>query len=142
MIGIEEGVVQGWIAKGYIPTYSVGKYEWDSCSDNLSGTANAVKSFYNYPKKVFKWYKSAEVHNKQSFKLPLWVFVPLLGVLNRDEMSDAEEGACAQSVAALISFHKKSPPKRALFSMCYLFDCLDLCVGDFQPFFDSFYTLG
>lgn len=26
MIGIEEGVVQGWIAKGYIPTYSVGKY--------------------------------------------------------------------------------------------------------------------
>lgn len=56
-------------------------YEWDSCSDNLSGTANAVKSFYNYPKKVFKWYKSAEVHNKQSFKLPLWVFVPLFGVV-------------------------------------------------------------
>lgn len=26
MIGIEEGVVQGWISKGYIPTYSVGKY--------------------------------------------------------------------------------------------------------------------
>ena len=26
MIGIDEGVVQGWIAKGYIPTYSVGKY--------------------------------------------------------------------------------------------------------------------
>jgi len=26
MIGVPEGVVQGWIAKGYIPTYSVGKY--------------------------------------------------------------------------------------------------------------------
>ena len=26
MIGIEEGVVRGWIGKGYIPTYSVGKY--------------------------------------------------------------------------------------------------------------------
>lgn len=24
--GFPEGVVQGWIAKGYIPTYSVGKY--------------------------------------------------------------------------------------------------------------------
>ena len=26
MIGIEEGVVRGWIGKGYIPTYSIGKY--------------------------------------------------------------------------------------------------------------------
>lgn len=26
MIGIDEGVVQGWISKGYIPTYTVGKY--------------------------------------------------------------------------------------------------------------------
>lgn len=26
MIGVSEGVVQGWIAKGYIPTYTVGKY--------------------------------------------------------------------------------------------------------------------
>jgi len=26
MIGIEEGVVQGWIGRGYIPTYSIGKY--------------------------------------------------------------------------------------------------------------------
>ena len=28
LIGIEEGVVQGWISKGYIPTYSVGKYQF------------------------------------------------------------------------------------------------------------------
>lgn len=26
MIGIPEGVVEGWMAKGYIPTYSIGKY--------------------------------------------------------------------------------------------------------------------
>lgn len=26
LTGYPEGVVQGWIAKGYIPTYSVGKY--------------------------------------------------------------------------------------------------------------------
>ena len=26
LTGFPEGVVQGWIAKGYIPTYSVGKY--------------------------------------------------------------------------------------------------------------------
>lgn len=26
MTGFPEGVVQGWIAKGYIPTMSIGKY--------------------------------------------------------------------------------------------------------------------
>lgn len=26
MIGVSDGVVQGWITKGYIPTYTVGKY--------------------------------------------------------------------------------------------------------------------
>lgn len=26
MTGIPEGVIQGWISRGYIPTYSVGKY--------------------------------------------------------------------------------------------------------------------
>ncbi len=24
--GIEEGVLRGWISKGYVPTYSIGKY--------------------------------------------------------------------------------------------------------------------
>lgn len=24
--GISEGVLRGWLAKGYIPTYSIGKY--------------------------------------------------------------------------------------------------------------------
>lgn len=26
LTGVPEGVVQGWIAKGYLPTYSIGKY--------------------------------------------------------------------------------------------------------------------
>lgn len=26
LIGIDEGIVQGWVARGYIPTYSIGKY--------------------------------------------------------------------------------------------------------------------
>jgi len=26
MVGVSEGIVQGWISKGYVPTYSVGKY--------------------------------------------------------------------------------------------------------------------
>lgn len=26
MIGFPEGVVRGWIGKGYLPTYTIGKY--------------------------------------------------------------------------------------------------------------------
>lgn len=26
LVGVPEGVVRGWISRGYIPTYSVGKY--------------------------------------------------------------------------------------------------------------------
>lgn len=26
LTGVPEGVVQGWIQKGYLPTYSIGKY--------------------------------------------------------------------------------------------------------------------
>lgn len=56
-------------------------YEWDACSDSLSGLANAVTSHWSYPKKVFKWYKSAEIHTKQSFKLPKWLLILPLGVV-------------------------------------------------------------
>ena len=41
---------------------------------------SAVISFWPNPKKFYKWYKSAEVHTKQSFKLPLWLFIPLIGI--------------------------------------------------------------
>lgn len=56
-------------------------YEWDACSDSLSGMNNAVKSNWTYPTEVFKWYKSAEIHNKQRFKLPLWLGILPLGVV-------------------------------------------------------------
>lgn len=56
-------------------------YEWDACSDSLSGMNNSVKSFFNFPKSVYACYKSAEIHTKQSFKLPLWLFIPLIAVV-------------------------------------------------------------
>lgn len=55
-------------------------YEWDACSDSLSGTNNAVKSYFSYPKSVFKYYKSAEIHTKQKFRLPVWLLIPFIGV--------------------------------------------------------------
>lgn len=56
-------------------------YEWDACSDNLQGTANAVTSYFSFPKKAFEYYKSAEIHTKQSFKLPKWLMIPVIGVV-------------------------------------------------------------
>lgn len=56
-------------------------YEWDACSDSLSGMNNAVKSNWAYPTEVFSWYKSAEIHTKQKFKLPLWLGILPLGVI-------------------------------------------------------------
>lgn len=55
-------------------------YEWDACSDSLAGLANAVGGMYPFPKKAFEWYKSAEVHTKQSFKLPKWLLIPVIGI--------------------------------------------------------------
>lgn len=56
-------------------------YEWDACSDSLSGMNNAVKSHWSYPSHAFKWYKSAEIHTKQKFKIPLWFAIFPLGVI-------------------------------------------------------------
>lgn len=56
-------------------------YEWDACSDSLSGMNNAVTSHWSYPKKVFDWYKSAEIHTKQKFKLPKWLLILPMGIL-------------------------------------------------------------
>lgn len=56
-------------------------YEWDACSDSLGGMNNAVKSNWAYPTEVFKWYKSAEIHTKQKFKLPLWLGLLPLGLV-------------------------------------------------------------
>lgn len=56
-------------------------YEWDGCSDSLSGTQTAVKSYYKFNKAIYPLYKSATLHQKQSFKKPLWLFIPVVGVV-------------------------------------------------------------
>jgi zona occludens toxin len=56
-------------------------YEWDACSDSLSGMANAVTSHFGFPKEAFSAYKSAEVHTRQKFRLPLWLAIPVVAVV-------------------------------------------------------------
>ncbi|OFA02620.1 zonular occludens toxin domain-containing protein [Duganella sp. HH101] len=55
-------------------------YEWDACSDSLAGMATAVTRYWSYPKKAFKWYKSAEIHTKQKFALPKWLLAFPIGI--------------------------------------------------------------
>lgn len=56
-------------------------YEFDGCNDSLANLKSAVMSYWAYPKKVFQWYKSAEIHTKQSFKYPKWLLIPVVGVV-------------------------------------------------------------
>lgn len=55
-------------------------YEWDSCSDGLQ-YKSATKRLWNYPRKAYAWYTSADEHTKQSFRIPAWVAVPVLAVV-------------------------------------------------------------
>lgn len=58
-------------------------YEWDECSDTHR-VKNAVSWLWKFPSNVFDLYKSAEVHTKQTFRKPwwLWIFpVAILGAL-------------------------------------------------------------
>lgn len=55
-------------------------YEWDACSDSLSGLGSAVGRYYPFPKSAFRWYKSAEVHTKQRFSMPKWFLIPVIGI--------------------------------------------------------------
>lgn len=56
-------------------------YEWDACSDNHSGLKEAVTTIYGFPKHAYEFYKSAEIHTKQKFKLPRWLLIPLAGLV-------------------------------------------------------------
>lgn len=55
-------------------------YEWDACCDNLAATKTATKSYFKYPKNIFQLYKSAEIHTKQKFKVPIWLFLPFVAL--------------------------------------------------------------
>ncbi|TAH12290.1 MAG: hypothetical protein EAZ11_06680 [Curvibacter sp.] len=52
-------------------------YEWDHASVNLNYKNAMTKSPWRYPKKAYTLYKSAELHTKQSRKLPglLWFII-------------------------------------------------------------------
>lgn len=49
-------------------------YEWDHCH-NPSSLRDAVKTFWAYPRDVFKLYTSAEIHTKQKAVVPKSLFL-------------------------------------------------------------------
>ena len=56
-------------------------YDWDTCSGTLNFKSAVAKSYFGYPKSAYALYKSSELHTKQRQKIPLWVGVPLLGLV-------------------------------------------------------------
>jgi len=57
-------------------------YEWDHASRSLMYSKSIAKKLWRYDKSVFKLYKSAELHTKQTRKLPplLWFLVAAAGL--------------------------------------------------------------
>lgn len=55
-------------------------YEWDSCSNALNYRAAFTKTPYKYNRRVFKLYHSADVHTKQTRKVPFVAWVLIGGV--------------------------------------------------------------
>lgn len=56
-------------------------YEWDHVSRGLMFSKSISKAPWRYDKKVFKLYKSAELHTKQQRKIPGLVWFILAGIL-------------------------------------------------------------
>ncbi|MDO5625552.1 MAG: zonular occludens toxin domain-containing protein [Pseudomonadota bacterium] len=56
-------------------------YEWDACSNALNFKSAFTKHPYRYSRKVYKLYKSAKVHTKQTRRLPFAVYVAVAGVI-------------------------------------------------------------
>jgi len=55
-------------------------YEWDHCSKSLMFSKSLAKQAWRYDRKVFKLYKSAELHTKQPRRVPALLWFVLLGV--------------------------------------------------------------
>lgn len=53
-------------------------YQWDYCDDTLNGLKKAVMGSFGYPKATYALYHSAEIHTKNSFKKPWWIWLPLV----------------------------------------------------------------
>ena len=56
-------------------------YEWDHASKSLLYKNSITKTSWRYDKKVFKLYKSAELHTKQRRSIPGLVWFVLVGLI-------------------------------------------------------------
>lgn len=61
-------------------THNAIVYEWDAVSRSLLYRNAFKKSTWRYPRWVFDWYKSAEVHTKMPRSLPTALFIALFAV--------------------------------------------------------------
>lgn len=50
-------------------------YEWDCAHNPNSGFRDAIKSYWPYPKKLFQYYTSAELHTKPKVAIPKTLLV-------------------------------------------------------------------
>lgn len=118
LIGKHEHIRRLWFGRTVV-------YEWDHCS-NPDRTKNAVSRMRKHDRKAFKFYRSAELHTKHSFKVPapLVLFgvsvlaLPFMAYGTLDRMADRfdpESARNAQSAALVAAEPSASAPKPGAF---------------------------
>lgn len=95
-------------------------YEWDHASVSLMYSNSMSKSPFRYPKAAYKLYKSAELHTKQSRKLPsvLWILLAGLGAfawLGPSFASRLDDRMHGRSPTAQAKADASSEPKKKTF---------------------------
>ena len=74
-----------WHIVRHFGSHSATMHEFDGVRENCSksaGRSDSQKHVLRFPKEVFNWYKSAEVHTvKRSIPMRVWVLVVLLFVI-------------------------------------------------------------
>lgn len=88
-------------------------YEWDHASRSLLFAKAFTKTPWRYNKKVFKLYRSADLHTKQPRKLPGLVWFLLVGVLAMVFLGPMFYGRMQERIGGPQSAKVSTEPKKA-----------------------------
>jgi zona occludens toxin len=97
-------------------------YEWDHCSRQLLYSKSITKAPWRYDKKVFKLYKSAEVHTKSPRRLPGLLFFilaglaafPILGYQFQQRLTGAMSGETTATTTSTTTQAQTTQPGQAI----------------------------
>jgi len=86
-------------------------YEWDHVSRGLMFSKSISKAPWRYDKKVFKLYKSAELHTKQQRRMPGLVWFILAGIVGLSALAPTLKARLSDRIGAPSKASAPAPDK-------------------------------